>query len=100
VNDEPVRFVAGQSGPELLDSPFGRVLRDVPMQDASCVDIEHQEHVDEPERGGDCHEEITRQGSRSHLLKARPAAKARETKYQSSYRPGTGTIWILNSLNI
>jgi len=59
---EPVRFVAGQDAPELLRRPLGRrMLRDIPMQNSTRADLQHQEHVHEPERGRDRHEEIARQ---------------------------------------
>jgi hypothetical protein len=62
VNDEAVRFVAGEAGSELLYRPFGRrVLGDVPVQNPSGANVEHQKHVDQSESGCDCHDEITRQ---------------------------------------
>jgi hypothetical protein len=65
MDHESVWVVAGEEASELLRRPLGRpVFCDIPMHDATRADLQHQEHVDEPERGRDRHEEIARQGSR------------------------------------
>jgi hypothetical protein len=62
VHHEAVRFVAGQDASELLRRPLHRrMLRDIPMQNPTGADLQHHEHVDEPERGRNGHEEIARQ---------------------------------------
>ena len=62
VHDKPVRFFACQHASELQRGPLrGRMFRDIPMQNPTSADVQHQEHVHDPERGRHHHEEIARQ---------------------------------------
>jgi hypothetical protein len=73
VHDQAVRFFACQHAPELLHRLLGRrMFSDVPMHDPPGADVQYQEHVHEPERGRDHHEEIARQGLASVVPHNRP----------------------------
>jgi hypothetical protein len=73
MHHEAIRLVADPEAPELLRRRLGRrVFCDIPMQNPTGADLQHQEHVDEPECSGDRHKEIARQclGSRDSAEKS------------------------------
>jgi hypothetical protein len=56
-----VAFIAREEASELLGRPAARwMFCDIPVQDATRADLEHQEDVDLSERGRDRDEEIAR----------------------------------------
>ena len=62
VDHESMCLVALDDHPKLLRGPVrGRMRRHVPMQNPPGADFEHHEHVENPERGGNDDEEITRE---------------------------------------
>jgi hypothetical protein len=72
MHHESVRVVARQEASELLRRPVGgEMLREIPMEDPSRGNLQHQEDVDEPERRGHADEEIAGEGPAGVVLKKR-----------------------------
>ena len=59
MKDESVQMRLRENLPKLLRGPFsGRVARHIAVQNPSRADLHRDEHIENPERGGDGHEEV------------------------------------------
>jgi hypothetical protein len=59
VNEKSMQSIIRNNGAELLDSPFARrVLRDIPMHDPMCSNVQDDKHIQHSEAGRNGDEEI------------------------------------------